>query len=51
MVEEPIRTGALVEVLGGVAGEGPRIHAVTTAGRARAPRIRAFLKYVVEAFR
>jgi DNA-binding transcriptional LysR family regulator len=50
MVEEPLRTGELVEVLGPFSAEGPPIHVVTTPERARAPNVRATMTYLAETF-
>ncbi|MBM4361885.1 MAG: LysR family transcriptional regulator [Deltaproteobacteria bacterium] len=50
MVEEPVREGRLVEVLGSFSAPGPRIHALTTAGRASSPNVRAFMRFLVDAF-
>jgi DNA-binding transcriptional LysR family regulator len=51
MVEAPLREGKLVEVLSGFSAPGPRIHALTTAGRAGSPNMRAFLRFAIDAFR
>lgn len=50
MVETPLREGKLVEVLSGLSAPGPRIHAVTTPGRASSPNVRAFMSFLVDAF-
>lgn len=50
MVEAPLREGKLVEVLAGFSAPGPRIHALTTAGRASSTNVRAFLRFLVDAF-
>jgi LysR family transcriptional regulator for bpeEF and oprC len=50
MVEEPLREGRLVEVLTSFSAPGPRIHALTTAGRASSPNVRAFMRFLVDAF-
>ncbi len=51
MVEAPLREGRLVEVLGGFSAAGPQIHALTTAGRASSANVRAFMRFLVDAFR
>jgi DNA-binding transcriptional LysR family regulator len=51
MVEAPLREGKLVEVLGGFCATGPEIHALTTAGRAGSANVRAFMRFLVDAFR
>lgn len=51
MVQDAIRDGALVEVLPAHATEGPSIHALATASRARSVNVRAFLDFLIEAFR
>jgi DNA-binding transcriptional LysR family regulator len=51
MVAEPVRDGALVEVLADHATDGPGIHAIATASRARSASVRAFIRFLVEAFR
>jgi DNA-binding transcriptional LysR family regulator len=51
MVHELVRDGALVEVLAAHAAAGPRIHALATASRARSANVRAFLQFLVHAFR
>jgi LysR family transcriptional regulator for bpeEF and oprC len=50
MVEAPLREGRVVEVLTGFSAPGPRISAVTTAGRVRSPNVRAFIRFLVDAF-
>lgn len=50
MVEESIRRGRLVEVLGNHSAPGPRIHALTTPGRAKSTNVVAFIRFLVEAF-
>ena len=51
MVADAVRDGALVEVLASHAAAGPEIHALATASRARSANVRAFVGYLVEAFR
>ncbi|MCC6807081.1 MAG: LysR family transcriptional regulator [Deltaproteobacteria bacterium] len=51
MVEAPLREGKLVELLGGFSASGPQIHALTTTGRASSANVRAFMRFLVEAFR
>ena len=51
MVEDQLRDGSLVEVLASFAAEGPAIHAVATSSRARSAGVRAFITFLVEAFR
>ncbi len=51
MVEEPLRLGRLVEVLGAHSAAGPTIYGLTTPGRASATNVRAFMRFLVEAFR
>lgn len=50
MAEPHVRAGRLVEVMRPFAAEGPTIHAVTTAGRARNAAVRAFLGFLAEVF-
>jgi DNA-binding transcriptional LysR family regulator len=50
MVAQPLRDGALVELLPAFAARGPAIHALSTASRARSANVRAFLRFLVEAF-
>ena len=50
MVEEPLRLGRLVEVLASHSAPGPKIHALTTAGRAKSTNVVAFTRFLVEAF-
>ncbi|HEY5951536.1 MAG TPA: LysR substrate-binding domain-containing protein, partial [Kofleriaceae bacterium] len=51
MVQDALRSGTLVEVLDDLATDGPSIHAVATPSRARSAGVRAFINFVVEAFR
>jgi DNA-binding transcriptional LysR family regulator len=51
MVEAPLRTGALVEVLAAHATEGPGIHALATSSRARSIQVRTFMQFLAECFR
>ena len=51
MVQDALREGALVEVLATHASEGPSIHALATSSRARSANVRAFINFLVEAFR
>ena len=51
MVHEAVREGDLVEVLAAYAAEGPGIHALATPGRARSANVRAFMMFLVDAFR
>jgi LysR family transcriptional regulator for bpeEF and oprC len=51
MVADALRDGALVEVLGDHASEGPGIHALATANRARTVNVRTFLAFLAECFR
>ena len=51
MVEPALRTGALTEVLAGVAAQGPKIHAVATPSRSRPASVRAFMRFWADAFR
>jgi DNA-binding transcriptional LysR family regulator len=51
MVEEQLRDGSLVEVLPSYAAQGPAIHAVATSSRARSAGVRAFITFLVDAFR
>lgn len=50
MVEDSVRQGRLVEVLGSYSAPGPRIHALTTPGRAKSTNVVAFNRFLVEAF-
>lgn len=50
MVREHLREGRLVEVLAEHTSEGPPIHAVWSAGRQRALRVRLLLEQLVRAF-
>lgn len=51
MVQDPLRDGTLVEVLAGYAASGPPIHAVATSSRSRSAGVRAFINFLVDAFR
>jgi len=51
MVADALHDGVLVEVLEGFAAEGPSIHALTTSGRASSANVRAFMRFLVDAFR
>lgn len=51
MLDDAVRDGRLVEVLAGHAAEGPSIHAVATSARASSPNVRAFMRFLVDAFR
>jgi LysR family transcriptional regulator for bpeEF and oprC len=51
MVQDRLRDGSLVEVLAGHAAEGPPIHAVATSNRSRSAGVRAFINFLVDAFR
>jgi DNA-binding transcriptional LysR family regulator len=51
MVADAVRDGALVEVLADHASEGPGIHALATANRARTVNVRVFLQFLAECFR
>ncbi|HEY5924139.1 MAG TPA: LysR family transcriptional regulator [Kofleriaceae bacterium] len=50
MVGDQLRAGTLVEVLASAAAEGPTIHAVATANRARSAGVRAFISFLIDAF-
>lgn len=50
MAREPIRDGALVQVLTDEVAEGPDVHAVCAPGRRAAARIRAAFEAFTEAF-
>jgi len=50
MVDAPLREGKLVEVLSGSSASGPRIHALTTSGGASSPNVRAFQRFLIDAF-
>ncbi len=51
MVVRQLAAGELVEVLGAYAAPGPRISALTTPERSRAPNVRAFIAFLTETFR
>lgn len=51
MVHDALQSGALVEVLGGLAAEGPSIHAVATSARASSANVRAFMRFLLDVFR
>ncbi len=46
LVEDAVREGRLVEVLGDCAAAGPPIHALCLPGQQRTPRIRSFLDHL-----
>jgi DNA-binding transcriptional LysR family regulator len=50
MVDGRLRDGTLVEVLGGFSAEGPAIHALATPSRAGSANVRAFVRFLVDAF-
>ena len=49
MVDELLRQGSLVEVLGGASARGPDVYAVTSPTRASSANVRAFVAFLVEA--
>ena len=51
MVDEPLRRGELVEVLRHQAAPGPPLHALTSPGRQRRPKVRAFMEFLDEVLR
>jgi LysR family transcriptional regulator, regulator for bpeEF and oprC len=51
MVGDQLRNGTLVEVLPSFAAQGPAIHAVATSSRSRSAGVRAFITFLVDAFR
>lgn len=51
MVDAGLRAGRLVEVLGTFAADGPPIHAVASAARARAANVRALIGFLADALR
>ncbi|HSD87292.1 MAG TPA: substrate binding domain-containing protein, partial [Kofleriaceae bacterium] len=51
MVEPALRNGVLTEVLAGHAAQGPKIHAVATPSRSRSAGVRAFMRFLADAFR
>jgi LysR family transcriptional regulator for bpeEF and oprC len=51
MVEPALRSGVLTEVLASVAALGPKIHAVATPSRSRSASVRAFMRFLADAFR
>lgn len=51
MVTERLEAGELVEVLATASAKGPDIRAVATAARATSANVRAFIAFLVEAFR
>jgi len=50
MIDERVRSGALVEVLSGFSAKGPSVHALSTPARATSANVRAFLRFAVDAF-
>ena len=51
MMGDALQTGALVEVLAGASARGPDVRAVTTQARASSANVRAFVDFLVDAFR
>ena len=51
MVQDAVGEGALVEVLATHTTSGPSIHALATSSRARSANVRAFIQFLVDAFR
>ncbi|HEY2367732.1 MAG TPA: LysR family transcriptional regulator [Polyangiaceae bacterium] len=51
MIGDALETGALVEVLASSSARGPDVRAVTTQARARSANTRAFVDFLVDAFR
>ena len=51
MIGDALQTGALVEVLAGASARGPDVRAVTTQARASSANVRAFVDFLVDAFR
>jgi DNA-binding transcriptional LysR family regulator len=49
MIGDAWRAGALVEVRADHAADGPGVHALTTAGRARSVNVRAFMRFLADA--
>ncbi len=50
MVEDALRDGRLVEVLSAASAEGPSIHALATPARAGSANVRAFMRFLADAF-
>jgi LysR family transcriptional regulator, regulator for bpeEF and oprC len=48
MVDEPLRRGALVEVLRERSATGPAMHVLCLRGRQGVPKIRAFVEFITE---
>ncbi|MDX2089082.1 MAG: LysR family transcriptional regulator [Kofleriaceae bacterium] len=51
MAQDGLRDGTLVEVLPELATDGPNIHALATSGRASSANVRAFMRFLVDAFK
>lgn len=50
MTEPAVRDGRLVEVLNAYAAPGPKIQAIATRARASSANVRAFVRFLVDAF-
>jgi DNA-binding transcriptional LysR family regulator len=48
MVRDELRDGRLVRVLAEFESDGPRVHAVTTPERARAPNVQAVVGWLAD---
>jgi DNA-binding transcriptional LysR family regulator len=50
MVEDSLRSGRLEEVLAPLSTKGPDVHALTTKSRAGSANVRAFMRFLADAF-
>ena len=51
MVDAALRDGSMVELLPSLSSEGPAVHALMTPSRAGSANVRAFLRFLIDAFR
>lgn len=51
MADAPLREGSLIELLPAFSAEGPGVHALMTQARASSANVRAFVRFLVDAFR
>jgi DNA-binding transcriptional LysR family regulator len=51
MADAPLREGSLIELLPAFSAEGPSVHALMTQARAGSANVRAFMRFLVDAFR
>ncbi len=50
MIEDALREGTVVEVLAAFSAKGPNVHALATPARASSANVRAFFRFLADAF-